>query len=113
MKDEEFRKNYPALAKELESSETQEYQIDGVRVMSEDSDKPSEPRTYIPSVVDYIRRCDTVSQALEILEYLVKSGELTNSMARDIKRQLKSEGLRSFGTKKEKGHYLKFGIESE
>lgn len=113
MKDDEFRKDYPALAKELEAGETQEYQIDGVRVMSEKSDKPQEPRTYIPSVVDYIRRCDTVSQALEIVDYLVKSGELTNSMARDIKRQLKSEGLRSFGTKKEKGHYLKFGIDSE
>jgi hypothetical protein len=65
----------------------------------------------VPDIVDYIRRCDTVSQALEIVDYMLKRGEISRSEAKDIKTRLKSEGLRSFGEKKEKDHYLRHGLE--
>jgi hypothetical protein len=42
---------------------------------------------------------------------MVKQGEITRAEARDIKIQLRSEGLRSFGTKKEKDYYLHHGLE--
>jgi len=113
MSDEErFRKAYPALSKELEAGTTQEYTIDGVRRMSEDQgEQTADEGTFLPNAIDYIRRCDTVPQAIEIVDYLLNRGELTTGQARDIKRQLKSEGLRSFGAKKEKDHYLKHGLE--
>ena len=113
MSDEErFRKAYPALSRELETGDTQEYTIDGVRTMSEDQgEQTADEGTFLPNAIDYIRRCDTVPQAIEIIDYLVNRGELTTGQARDIKKQLKAEGLRSFGAKKEKDHYLKHGLE--
>jgi hypothetical protein len=107
--DEEFRRNYPTLSKELEEGTTQSFRIDGVRTVSEESNE--EKVAYTPDVVDYIRRCDTLSQANEIVDFLTKQGELTQSQARAIKSQLKSEGIRSFGSKKEKDHYLHHGLE--
>ncbi|TFF91398.1 DUF2095 domain-containing protein [Candidatus Thorarchaeota archaeon] len=108
----DFEDTFPALSKELRNGETQKRRIDGVRHdMPDKSDSEGEEKTFLPDAVDYIRRCDTAAQAREIIEYLVKQGELTASDAREMKRQLKNEGLRSFGSKKEKGHYLRFGLE--
>ena len=107
--DDEFRRAFPALTKELEEGSTQAFKIDGVRTVSEETNE--EKMTYTPDVVDYIRRCDTLSQANEIVDFLAKQGEISPSQARAIKSQLKSEGIRSFGAKKEKDHYLHHGLE--
>lgn len=110
--DDEFRKNYPSLTKELESGDTSEYKIDGVRTMSEEAgDGAADKGTFLPNVVDYIRRCDTVPQAMEIIDYMVKKGELPATQGKQIKVQLKTDGIRSFGSKKEKDHYLHHGVE--
>jgi hypothetical protein len=47
---------------------------------------------------------------MEIVEFLLKQSEITSAQAREIKSQLKADGLRSFGSKKEKDHYLHHGI---
>jgi hypothetical protein len=110
--DEEFRRTFPSLAKELQEKQTQSFKIDGVRVMPEEPQEGTpERRTYLPDVVDYIRRCDTVKQALEIIDFLLKQEEISPSDAKAMKSQLRTEGLRSFGAKKEKDHYLHHGIE--
>jgi hypothetical protein len=109
--DEDFRQSFPALAKELEEESTQSFKIDGVRTMSEESNQSQEKQTYTPDVVDYIRRCDTVPQAVEIVDFLAKQGEITATQAKAIKAQIKAEGIRSFGAKKEKDHYLHHGLE--
>ena len=112
MTNEDFKDNFPALSDELERGLTQKYKIQGVRgTLSEKSEEKPAEGTYIPGVIDYIRRCDTVSQALEIVDWMLKQGEISRVEARDIKAQLKSEGLRSFGTKKEKDYYLHHGLE--
>ena len=108
--DGEFEDAFPALSEELKSGATQKHKIDGVRTVSEDSDS-STREPYTPTVIDYIRRCDTVKQAIEIIDYLLKQGEINTSQARDIKQQLKANGVRSFGAKKETGHYLHHGVE--
>jgi hypothetical protein len=109
--DGEFREAFPALSKELEEKSTKTYKIDGVRTMSEESEPKQGGKTsFEPDVVDYIRRCDTMSQAMEIVEFLLKQSEITSAQAREIKSQLKADGLRSFGSKKEKDHYLHHGI---
>ena len=110
--DDEFREAFPALSKELETGGTMEYKIDGVRTMSEEpGDDSADDGTFLPNVIDYIRRCDTVPQAMEIVDYMVNRGELTPTKAKTIKKQLKADGLRSFGAKKEKDHYLHHGLE--
>jgi hypothetical protein len=112
--DGEFREAFPALSKELEEKSTKKYKIDGVRTMSEETESTKgEKVSFEPDVVDYIRRCDTMSQAMEIIEFLLKQSEITTAQAREIKSQLKADGLRSFGSKKEKDHYLHHGLGSE
>ncbi|MBN2228022.1 MAG: DUF2095 family protein [Candidatus Thorarchaeota archaeon] len=109
--DEEFRQAFPSLTKELEEGTTQSFKIDGVRTMSEESEQDQEKQTFTPDVIDYIRRCDTVPQAIEIVDFLAKQGEISASQAKAIKSQLRAEGIRSFGAKKEKDHYLHHGLE--
>lgn len=112
---EEFKDAFPALSEELEEGSTKSVGIDGVRTMSDqpDSGKGRDHKTFMPDIVDYIRRCDTITQAIEIIDYMLGRGELSRADARDIKLQLKQDGLRSFGAKKEKDHYLHHGIEPE
>lgn len=107
----EFRDLFPALAEELENDGIQKLKIDGVRTMEEESEQPQ--THFVPSVIDYIRRCDTEEQAVEIVDYLLKRGEITRKEAKAIKTQLQTQGLRSFGSKKEKDHYLHHGIGSD
>ncbi|MHA1615107.1 MAG: DUF2095 family protein [Candidatus Thorarchaeota archaeon] len=108
-KDEDYRRDFPALNKELEEGITRSFKIDGVRTVSEESKE--EKIAYTPDVVDYIRRCDTLTQANEIVEFLVKQDEISPAQGRAIKAKLKADGIRSFGAKREKDHYLHHGLE--
>ncbi|NWF96431.1 MAG: DUF2095 family protein [Candidatus Thorarchaeota archaeon] len=110
--DDEFSRAFPALTREMREGTSKEYRISGVRqrMNNEQEPRPAD-KTFYPDVVDYIRRCDTISQAMEIVDYLAKRGEISTSEAKSIKTQLRSEGLRSFGTKKETDHYLRYGLE--
>lgn len=116
-----IRKMFPNLIKELETGENK-VPIDSIQPISEnnvvagDSKKrsakaslPDKFRGYNPTVVDFIRRCDANAQAEEIIVYLHKRGELTAKDAAQIRAQLKRDGLRSFGCKKEEDYYFKHG----
>ncbi len=118
-----IKKLFPNLIKELEGSENK-VKIDAVRadaakaeevvtdveeLLIEEAENavPDKFRHYNPTVVDFIRRCDTLAQAEEIVSYLQKRGELTEESAAQIRAQLKKDGVRSFGTKKENDYYFK------
>jgi hypothetical protein len=73
------------------------------------TETPDKLRHFNPSAVDFIRRCDTEAQAEEIISYLQKKGEITLENAQQMRCQLKRDGLRSFGPKKEEYHYFKEG----
>jgi len=97
---EEFKKRYPHLAKEILGSKGSVHFRIGVRVR--------DPwRGYEPNVYDFIRRADTIEQALEVVDFLEKRGELSHEEAEKIRKQLREKGLQSFGPKKEFGYYLK------
>ena len=105
-----FKKMFPHLAEELE---TREHQIP---ITSSRSDLQIGERssfrgfdTYVPDVIDFIRRCDNEQQAEEIIDYLEKKKEINHSYARKLKEQLREKGVRSFGSKKEEGYYLRQG----
>ncbi len=68
---------------------------------------PDKFRNYNPTVVDFLRRCDTCEQAEEIIAYLYKKGELTKENVDHLCAQLKKDGIRSFGSKKETDYYFK------
>jgi len=62
---------------------------------------------YDPTPADYIRRCRTVEEAIEILEYLKKQGDITKKEYKKLLDKLKNEGLTGFGTIKDIGFYGK------
>ncbi|MCW4023715.1 MAG: DUF2095 domain-containing protein [Candidatus Bathyarchaeota archaeon] len=113
-----FKKMFPKLYDELEEGENK-VSIDAVRKTPEEEAEelqdalefeqsiPDKFRHFSPSAVDFIRRCDTHEQAEEIIAYLEKKGELSCEDAKKMRCQLKNEGLRSFGCKKEDNYYFK------
>jgi hypothetical protein len=105
-----FKKMFPSLSDELEGEENK-VPIDSVRTDSETVEKTmsDELRHYEPTVIDFVRRCETEKEAEDIINYLEKRGELTKEYAMQLRRQLKKEGVRSFGPKKEENYYFKKG----
>jgi hypothetical protein len=120
-----IKKMFPNLIKELEEGESK-VPIDAVRADADQAENcaddaeetmlteaeaalPDKFRHYNPTALDFIRRCDTAAQAEEIIAYLQKRGELTCQDATEIRAQLKREGVRSFGPKKEADYYFKQG----
>jgi len=105
-----FKKMFPNLSDELEDDENK-VPIDSVRTDSETVEKAmsDELRHYEPTVIDFLRRCATEAEAEEIIDYLEKRGELTKEYAVQLKKQLRKEGVRSFGPKKEENYYFKKG----
>ncbi len=116
-----FRKMFPNLFKEIEAGDCK-VPIDAVRKEAEGAEEteleedefepanlPDKFRHFSPSAVDFIRRCDTEAQAEEIIDYLLKKGEITAEYAEELRSQLKCKGLRSFGPKKEENYYFKEG----
>lgn len=101
---------FPNLSKEIESEDCK-LQIDEVRKDSETAgkEKPDKFRNHNPNVIDFIRRCDTEEQAKTIIAYLEKRGEVSKENAKKLRQQLKEDGVRSFGSKKENGYYFKQG----
>jgi len=109
---EKFKKMFPNLAEELESSDSK-IAINSVRSNAETGEKVASGRFlhYTPDVIDFIRRCDTAEQAAEIIDYMEERGELSKKDAEKLRIQLKEKGLRTFGSKKEENYYFKHGDE--
>jgi len=107
---ERFKKIFPHLAEELENREHR-VPITSVRSDLQMGEKSSSRGfdTYMPDAIDFIRRCDNEQQAEEIINYLEKRKEISREYARKLKKQLRDKGVRSFGSKKEEGYYLRQG----
>jgi hypothetical protein len=118
-----LKKMFPNLMRELVGGENK-VAIDSVRADSDGDEKPLQEEVmslktlpqakvpdkfhnYCPDVFDFLRRCDTEQQAEEIIAYLQKRGELTAEKACQLRGQLKKDGVRSFGPKKEDNYYFK------
>ncbi len=116
-----LKKMFPHLHDELETGEVK-VPINAVRKNAEAIENAEceeaefEPtvlndklRHFNPCAVDFIRRCDTETQAEEIIAYLQKKGEITTEYAQELRAQLNRNGVRSFGPKKEEYYYFKEG----
>ena len=109
-KKEKFKKVFPNLAKELDLDENK-IKINSLRTDIQTTEKAVSKRFvhYTPDVVDFIRRCSTEEQAEEIIVYMEQKGEINWEYAERLRKQLKSNGLKSFGCKKEEHYYLTRG----
>jgi hypothetical protein len=105
-----FKKMFPKLSEELELGDSK-VPISSVRTDADKAENSVSDKfhDYNPTVVDFIRRCDTEAQAEAIIAYLEKRGELTKKHADELRKQLKKKGVRSFGPKKEDNYYFKQG----
>ncbi|MEW6592158.1 MAG: DUF2095 family protein [Candidatus Hadarchaeota archaeon] len=106
----DFSKKFPHLADELESEKN--VNIRSVRSSVEEAEKVASPSTadhiydgYDPNAIDFIRRCKTEEQALEIINYLESKEEIKPEYARQLRAQLTERGLESFGKRKAPGCY--------
>ncbi|MCS4541327.1 MAG: DUF2095 domain-containing protein [Euryarchaeota archaeon] len=104
-----MRKRFPALMKELKEHEV--VKIDSVRTDANEGESAAQKDLsgYVPGVIDYLRRCETDEEALQIIGYLEEKGEISNDYAKRLRSQLIQKGVRSFGPKKAHGHYEKYG----
>jgi len=104
---DEFRRKYPHLAREILDGE-------GLGIALEiESDKPvlDDPwRGYLPGVVDYLRRCKTVDEAFQVLDYMEKHGEITREEAEKYRSIIREHGLEYFGPRKEDDYYYKTAV---
>ena len=107
---EEFQEMFPALARELE--EEKGLTIDAYRTSEDEGEEEAEPWNfsgYNPTVIDFLRRCETDDEALEIINWMENRGEITPEIARELRVTLARKGVRAFGSKKDWGWYEKHG----
>jgi hypothetical protein len=103
-----LRKMFPNLTKELENGDAK-INIDSVRTGTDSVETALADKflNYNPTVIDFIRRCDTEAQAESIIAFMEARRELDKEHAQQIRHQLRQEGVRSFGPKKEDYYYFK------
>lgn len=97
---EELRRKYPHLAKELEEK-LMYIEIKGSRSTDEDF------QVGMPDAVDYIRRCKSTQEAEEVISFLERTNQISKHRAEELREQLYTQGLESFGPHKEFGYYTK------
>ena len=107
---EEFKEAFPHLHKELgeEGVPLSGYRTSGEKAEKE-LDEVYDFSGYNPTVIDFLRRCETDEEALEIINWMENRGEITHDIARELRITLTKKGVRVFGAKKEWGWYEKHG----
>jgi hypothetical protein len=105
---ERFKRMFPYLSEEM-ISEKSRLPIKSVRSDPESGEKAASStfEGYDPDVIDFLRRCDNEEQAIEVINYMERKGEITSIHAARLRKQLKEKGVRSFGTKKGEDYYLR------
>ena len=105
-----FLEKFPHLSNELEAYPSR-LNINGVRWEETERTKTSGTTEgpkfagYSPDIIDFLRRCTTEEEAFEIIDFLEEKRELDPKHAEILRQQLRSRGIRSFGSKKHWGYY--------
>ncbi len=111
---EDLEKHFPNLTSEIVQKKKQ-LSIDAIRIKKESEKNPFEDykeNITNPGVFDFIRRCDNLSDAFAILEYLLNRKELSIELYNLIKTELSQEDglsnlINKIGGYKEPGYYQK------
>ena len=106
----DFKHLFPHLLDEIEEGQMS-LPIHSIRQDSEQAEEVASESLmgYNPDVVDFLRRCETEEEASEIIDYMERRGEISHGYATKLRKQLKSQGVRSFGSKKEPDYYMRRG----
>ena len=101
--EEEFKEHFPVLYREINEGEKNLEEEESRTKLG--SKKLRKFQGYIPGVIDFICRCKTEAEALEIIEYMLSKGEITEDYASSLKEHLKDKGLEFFGEHRSPGFY--------
>jgi hypothetical protein len=96
-----FKELFPNLLKEIESGES----LTDLEFRQPTVENRNKWSGYEPDVYDFLRRCDTIDEGLEIINFLEHRKELSSEEAEKLRVQLIEEGFISFGPKKSTGYY--------
>lgn len=104
----DFKRIFPALYRESLGS-SPSVRITSIRSDPEVAEKEASDslRDFVPGVVDYIRRCAKEDEALSVIDYLEERGEISREYSEQLRKQVREMGVRSFGSLKEEGYYLR------
>ena len=108
-----FADRFPSLSEELFNKPQKNISLNSFHNSEEELevDKSNLKRVeidhleIIPTVYDFLQRCSTVSEAIEILDFLESRHEITKEEKDVIIAKIKTEGIRCFGKKREWGYY--------
>jgi hypothetical protein len=96
----DFRRLFPSLSEPLERSEVAEDEVKA---------RPKEPLSgFMPGPEDYLARCRTDEEAVEVINFLHRRGEISREVFEKLSRRIAEDGVRSFGPLREDGYYLRF-----
>lgn len=102
-----FKKLFPHLYREI-AQKKMHLSIDAVRTSIEEGEieaEKSREAPSMPTVIDYLRRCENDEEAFEVIDYLERRNEVSSEEAEKLRKQVREYGVRSFGAKKEWGYY--------
>lgn len=103
--EKELKKSYPSLHKELaESNGNQPEDGNNHRKLKA---KVDTGRGYDPSIIDFLQRCSTDDEAIEIVDFMEKKGDISRPYANSLRKKIADKGVRSFGPKRVPWHYEK------
>jgi len=101
----DIEKIFPNLSKEIKDKMSKSLTINAVRFHDTTSAESNSSELRNPDVIAFLRRCESDAQGHEIIDFLLKRNEISKEQAEGLKIQLKTQGIRSFGPKKEAGYY--------
>ena len=81
---EDFQNHFPAIYREITEGEGE---IQEAEIKTEAGSKKIRKFTgYTPSVIDFICRCSNEEEAVEIIEYMLKKGDISQEKTTKRKR---------------------------
>lgn len=95
---EKFKRMFPNLYREIEEGK---YNIN-IKKLQQDP-----WRDYQPSPEDFIARARNEMEAMEIINYLERIGEISAEKARELRDKLAKNGIDSFGERRTPGFYFR------
>lgn len=100
---EEIKEHFPSIYREIKENEKllEEKELrtsSGIKKVRKFSN-------YTPSVLDFICRCKTEEEAIEIIDFSLNKKVITKEYAESLKKRLEEEGLESFGEHRATGYY--------
>ena len=99
----EFQNHFPTLYQEIVEGE-EKITAEEIRTSS-GTKRVRKFKGYTPGVIDFICRCKTETEALEIIEYMLAKGEISEKHAKELRKQLQEKGLEFFGEHRAPGFY--------